>query len=231
MTLLDYLDQKRVKATFFLVGSQVLQLPAVVKAIFDRGHQIGVHTWSHRGLNTLSNEQIISELEWSIKAVEEVIKTRPRYYRPPYGALDDRVRAISKAMGVNIVSWKFNTTDWLLNNPETAFTPDNLRNRIRQEVAGADRGIVDLSHDLTPETVQMAPTTVEEVLNLGLKPMSVAECIGDLSPYSNPSIKVGLSNPVTTVGSVSPITGSGASRLGIPLLSIAFLVLFAVKVL
>jgi len=46
-----------------------------------------VHTWSHRALSTLSTEQIVSELHYSITAIQQVIGTRPNYMRPPFGDL------------------------------------------------------------------------------------------------------------------------------------------------
>jgi len=47
-TLLDYLDEKDVSATFFVVGSRVIERPNIVIEEYMKGHEISVHTWSHR---------------------------------------------------------------------------------------------------------------------------------------------------------------------------------------
>jgi peptidoglycan/xylan/chitin deacetylase (PgdA/CDA1 family) len=63
----------------------VKEHPSILKRIFEEGHQIGVHTWSHRALTTLTTEQIVSELEYTIEAIEEVTGARPTFVRPPFG--------------------------------------------------------------------------------------------------------------------------------------------------
>ena len=53
--LLDYLNEVNLKTTFFVVGSRVLSRPEMLQAEHASGHQISVHTWSHRPLTTLTN--------------------------------------------------------------------------------------------------------------------------------------------------------------------------------
>lgn len=45
--LLNYLDEKDLKATFFVVGSRVIERPDVLTEEYMQGHEISVHTWSH----------------------------------------------------------------------------------------------------------------------------------------------------------------------------------------
>lgn len=49
------------------------------------GHEISVHTWSHRLLTTLTNEQIVAELAFTREAIKEVIGVTPTTMRPPQG--------------------------------------------------------------------------------------------------------------------------------------------------
>jgi hypothetical protein len=83
--LLDYLASKDIRATFFVVGSRIKEYPQILLRIFQEGHQIAVHTWSHRALTTQSTEQIVAELEYTALAIEQVTGTRPVYMRPPFG--------------------------------------------------------------------------------------------------------------------------------------------------
>lgn len=86
--LLDYLDEQRLKSTFFVVGSRVLSFPATVQTEYIGGHQIAVHTWSHTALTTQTNEQIIAELGWSKKVIKEALGVTPNMMRPPYGDIE-----------------------------------------------------------------------------------------------------------------------------------------------
>ncbi|CAG8770180.1 13983_t:CDS:2, partial [Cetraspora pellucida] len=65
--LLDALDESNLKATFFVVGSRVVSNPSILADAYKRGNNIAVHTWSHPALTSLSNEQVIAELYWTIK--------------------------------------------------------------------------------------------------------------------------------------------------------------------
>uniref|UniRef100_A0A0W0G8K9 chitin deacetylase n=1 Tax=Moniliophthora roreri TaxID=221103 RepID=A0A0W0G8K9_MONRR len=114
-----FLDQKNLSATFFVVGSRVISRPDILRDEYMAGHEISVHTWSHTALTTLSNEQIVAELGWTRKAIKDVLGVTPTTMRPPYGDMDDRVRAISLAMGMIPISWTtapngatFDTFDW-----------------------------------------------------------------------------------------------------------------------
>lgn len=86
------------------------------------GHEIAVHTWSHRvslfflstpshlliraqPLTMLTTEQIVAELGYTRKAIKQVLGVTPTLMRPPYGDIDDRVRAITLAMGMVPVIW------------------------------------------------------------------------------------------------------------------------------
>lgn len=103
--LLQYLDQNNLKSTFFTVGSRVISFPALLQEEYMAGHQICVHTWSHPSLTTLSTNEIIAEFGWSKKVIKDVLGVTPLCWRPPFGDIDDRVRAIARAMGLEAIIW------------------------------------------------------------------------------------------------------------------------------
>lgn len=86
--LMAYLDQTNLKSTFFVVGSRVISFPATLQAQYMDQHQIAVHTWSHPSLTTLTNEEIIAELAWSMKVIKDVIGVTPNIMRPPFGDIE-----------------------------------------------------------------------------------------------------------------------------------------------
>lgn len=83
--MLKYLDEKDVKATFFVVGSRVIERPTILVEEYMSGHEISVHTWSHRLLTTLTNEQIVAELGFTREAIKRVLGVTPTTMRPPQG--------------------------------------------------------------------------------------------------------------------------------------------------
>ena len=86
--LLAYLDQQKLRSTFFVVGSRVISFPNTLQEEYMSGHQIAVHTWSHPSLTQLSNEEIIAELGWSKKVIKDVLGVTPNMMRPPFGDIE-----------------------------------------------------------------------------------------------------------------------------------------------
>jgi peptidoglycan/xylan/chitin deacetylase (PgdA/CDA1 family) len=162
--LLDYLDEQKLKATFFIIGSRAAYLPAVLQREYLAGHQISVHTWSHHLLTEMTNDQIIAELGWSMKIIKDITGVTPNTFRPPQGDMDDRVRAIAKAMGLKPIMWTrvsptvtFNTQDFDINSG--LVTPNqvlyNWKN-ILNNATTMNTGFIVLEHDLWPQCVEIA---------------------------------------------------------------------------
>lgn len=105
---------RSVKLTFCWtdIGSNVIAAPAAAQRALADGHTICVHTWSHPAMTTQSNVQVVAELYWALHAIKEVTGITPKCWRPPYGDVDDRVRAIANQMGMTTVIWDEDTNDW-----------------------------------------------------------------------------------------------------------------------
>ncbi|THH17399.1 hypothetical protein EW146_g3392 [Bondarzewia mesenterica] len=162
--LLNYLDQHNLKSTFFVVGSRALSYPALLQQEYLAGHQIAVHTWSHPSLSTLTNEEIIAEFGWSKKIIKDVLGVTPNIMRPPFGDIDDRVRAIAKAMGLTPVMWTrisamatFDTDDFNIHGGTTTVQQvlQNWEN-ILGNASIINTGFIVLEHDLFQQTVEVA---------------------------------------------------------------------------
>jgi peptidoglycan/xylan/chitin deacetylase (PgdA/CDA1 family) len=176
--VLDNLEQSQSKATFFVTGMQVQLNPDVLRRAYRQGHQIGSHTWSHRALTSLSTEVVLAELEWTSLAIENVIGVRPKYFRPPFGDIDDRVRAIASAMGMIPVIWSFDSRDFQNATDIEPRTAD-LANAWRV----ANSGVISLQHDLYARQVVYSLPLIERVLAAGMSIVTVAACLGDSNPY------------------------------------------------
>ncbi|KAG2003220.1 chitin deacetylase [Coprinopsis cinerea AmutBmut pab1-1] len=161
--LLQYLDEQKLKATFFVVGSRVLYTPDILQAQYDGGHQIAIHGWSHKEMTTLSDEEIIAELGWSKKIIRDAIGVTPNMWRPPYGDIDDRVRALSLAMGLVPVMWTrtadsvvFNTEDFNINSGTSVQKVLHNWQTILQTESSLNHGFIVLQHDLWQQGVDVA---------------------------------------------------------------------------
>lgn len=176
------------KATLFIVGSRAISYPATLKRAYSEGHQIAIHTWSHPAMTSLSNEQVVAELKWTEKAIKSVIGVTPKYWRPPFGDVDNRVRAIATQLGYKTIIWTegFDTDDW--NIPAGQATPQSVIDTFKAwlvKVPTMTTGFIVLEHDLLPQEVDVALTGILPIAyaTKGLTMMPVAKCIGDSTPY------------------------------------------------
>ena len=72
------------KATFFVVGSNGIQFPDILKDIDSEGHELALHTWTHHPLTALTNEQIVAELMYNQAYVYAATGKIVETMRPPY---------------------------------------------------------------------------------------------------------------------------------------------------
>ncbi|KAF9327702.1 Carbohydrate esterase 4 protein [Linnemannia elongata] len=108
--LLDYLDEQRIKVTFFMNGDNwnCIYRPEsqrLLKRAFNAQHQIASHPWSHRDLETLSEREIRQEMYKIEDAFRDILGVVPKYMRPPYGEHSERVRKIMESMGYVMILW------------------------------------------------------------------------------------------------------------------------------
>jgi peptidoglycan/xylan/chitin deacetylase (PgdA/CDA1 family) len=188
-TLLKKLKEKNVRVTFFVVGSRVIERPGMLIEEYMTGHEISVHTWSHSALTTLTNEQIVAELGWTRKAIRTVLGVTPVTMRPPKGDIDDRVRAISLAMGMVPILWtstpdggKFDSFDWRVAGGEvTGQQAYDVFQTLMRNGTNFPTGFISLQHDLFEITVDLAvgytlDAAVSHEPKFTLQP--VGECVG-----------------------------------------------------
>ena len=81
--ILDKLDEKGVKGTFFCLGLLVPKFDYVVKEIHARGHEVGCHSNNHTWLNRLTREEALQDTKQAIDAIEQCIGVKVVSYRAP----------------------------------------------------------------------------------------------------------------------------------------------------
>lgn len=188
--LLNWLSEKNLLATFFVVGSRVVSRPDILQRTYLDGHQISVHTWAHSALTTLTNEEVVAELGWSRHIIKQATGVTPVTMRPPYGDIDDRVRFISHSLGMTPIIWTtedgkpFDTQDWRSAGGDAAQVDAVVKSfqDIVDTASTLDTGFIVLAHDTYESYVDMAiqrnlPYAMRPDSGLTLQPIDT--CIGN----------------------------------------------------
>lgn len=85
--VLRLLAEHGAKATFFLMGHNVLAHPELARAVVDAGHEVGNHTATHLDLSKVSSEEARREISEGTAQIEAATGQRPLWFRPPRGHL------------------------------------------------------------------------------------------------------------------------------------------------
>jgi peptidoglycan/xylan/chitin deacetylase (PgdA/CDA1 family) len=138
-TVLNILAARGTRATFFLVGEQVLRNPTVAAEIVAAGHAVGLHCHRHRNLLRLTPWQVREDIARALAAIEDATGTSPSLYRPPYGILNASALRCARRASRRTLLWSHWGRDW-----EARATPDSIVSLL---TTGARDGSVLLLHD------------------------------------------------------------------------------------
>ncbi|MFL7941461.1 polysaccharide deacetylase family protein [Priestia megaterium] len=115
--ILKILKRYNVRATFFVVGSEVERFPKLIQRIHREKHVIGNHTWSHPDITTLSKRELWKEITSTNAQIEKIIGYSPKLFRAPYSSINDTALAAIKELGMTSVLWNVDSQDWREEDP------------------------------------------------------------------------------------------------------------------
>ncbi|KAF8985079.1 hypothetical protein BGZ46_006041 [Entomortierella lignicola] len=184
--LLDILQSRAVKATFFMNGQNygnIEDFAASVKRAYDDGHQIGSHTWDHKDLTSLNHTDALAEMTMLEDAFRGIIGVRPTYMRPPFGSVNAPVLEMLGERNYTAVTWDTDTMDWA--HPTDFQASYSVYQSLLNNTDGINQpGHIVLQHEVNQVTaLQVAPMAIDLALIKGYKVVTVGECLGD--PKSN----------------------------------------------
>jgi len=193
--LLDLLAAHHIKATFFVIGQNVVDHPEVVQRAIREGHEIGNHSWSHPNLGKMSDENVRRELQKTDDAIKSAAGVRPTLMRPPYGSITAHEKKwIHADFGYQIILWDVDPLDWKRPGPTA------VCNRILKETRA---GSIVLSHDIHPGTIEAMPATFEQLEAKGFRFVTVSQLIAMAVPET-PKPHKEKAAAETTDGSSAP---------------------------
>lgn len=167
-TLLDILDEYKVKSTFFLVGEWVDKYPDSVKEIAKRGHDVGNHSDTHAHMTQQSTDEQMKEISSCNEKIKALTGTSPTLFRPPYGDYDNSVVASVKNSNMYCVQWDVDSLDW--KDP----TPQQMVERITSKLTS---GSIILMHNGAKNTPEALPMIIDAVRAEGYEFVPISEII------------------------------------------------------
>src|SRR5579859_705697 len=193
--ILDILKQEQAQATFFLIGLQTQKFPSLARRIYDEGHGIGNHTFTHPDISDVSQWYMKRvELQLTEKLFASTLGVKPLYFRPPYSIdqepdVADQVRPLELVQGEGYITVgsKIDPNDWRKGESADAIVAAVMAQAQAAATKGCETraplycGNIVLLHDGGGDrtaTIKALPAIIEGLRARGFKIVSVEELLG-----------------------------------------------------
>lgn len=163
--LLQELTKRGANATFYMLGRNIERNPDVVKMIQNGGFEMGSHTYNHKNLKRLTEEEQAFEINGTVDALKKITGVEPSSTRPPYGNYNDATLSLLKNP---ILLWSVDTLDWKYRNTNAI---------IEHAINQIDDGDIVLFHDIYQTSVDASLNMIDELYKRGYLVMSVSELV------------------------------------------------------
>lgn len=188
--ILDALKEMNVPGTFFVIGQNAEKYPGLVQRMFDEGHEVGSHTFTHPNMGAVTEQRARLELNATQRVIESILGRATILFRPPYNAdaepsSGEEVRPLLLASSLNYVTVGelIDPQDWNLsarNADGRERTAESISRAVLDQVKTA-KGNIILLHDGGGDrslTVGALRILVPELQKRGYKFVSVSHLMG-----------------------------------------------------
>lgn len=160
--LLDGLRERNVKASFFVIGSNIEKEGGeeIIRRIYEEGHLIGNHTWHHVDLSDLSTEDAWKELEMTDSLIKAVTGEETALVRPPFGEFPRSMEEPDKLY----VKWTVDSRDWVTKDTQEI---------VRKVVTDTEENDIILMHDCYETSVEAALQIIDTLSERGYEFVTV----------------------------------------------------------
>ena len=166
MEVLDILEKYQVRASFFLIGTNINDESAKsVKRAFDLGCDIENHSKTHSYMDKMTADEIKDEVAYVNDKVKEITGTTPKFFRPPYIAVND---TMYENIDMTFISGN-GCNDW-----EDSVSADYRAKYLEKK---AKDGVIFLLHDAegNSKTVEALDKAIPILLEKGFQFATISE--------------------------------------------------------
>ncbi len=153
LEVLDILDEKKVKALFFVIGEKVSLNPGILKEIVNRGHSVGIHTFSHSTFfGFYSAKKVTDEIKKTGDVIFQATGISAQYFRPPFGITNPQIASAVDETGLKVVGWSVRSFDTKIRKGR------EILKKTLKKLKGGD---IVLFHDTVKGTVDVLKSFID----------------------------------------------------------------------
>lgn len=168
--ILNIFEAENVEATFFPTGKWAGKFPDKIKAIAEKGHEIGNHGYSHPHVDQLSKEENKQEILKTQKIIKDITGYDTNLFATPYGEKKQHVIDAAGELGYTTIFWTIDTIDWQKDR-----SPEVIADKV---IKNAVNGAIVLMHP-TGNTIKALPSMIEALKSQGYELNTVSDILSD----------------------------------------------------
>ena len=162
--LLEGLEERQVQATFLLCGYRLEIYPELAKQIFEAGHEIGLHGYSHKDMAKLSRKELLQEIRDTRALLPDGCDAT--FMRPPGGSGTKLLEQVAAQEDRSLLLWSVDPRDWAVHDASA------VEAAVISQVQDGD---VILLHDLSDSSVDAALSIIDRLHREGFRFVTVSQ--------------------------------------------------------
>ena len=164
--MLDLLEYYDVRATFFVLGYTIEGNESIIQQAADGGNEVLGHSWRHNNYINLSAVDVREDILSTHQAINSVLGSSARLFRPPFGEINDSVLQVAAGLGFSAILWNLDPQDWLVVDADEIYQyiMDNIQ-----------AGAIIVLHDVYLSTIEAMELLIPSLLEKGYQLVTISE--------------------------------------------------------
>ncbi len=173
--ILQVLRSHQVPAVFFCIGKNIAGNEVLLQQIFNEGHIIGNHSYSHHfWFDMFSTKSMMADLQQMSETVKATLGVQPLLFRPPYGVTTPNMRNVMDKTGYKAIGWNIRSLDTVIKDEE----------KLLEKITGKlQPGAIVLLHDTSATTLAILPRFIVEARSKGYEFVRIDKLL-NVQPYA-----------------------------------------------
>ncbi|HQA49206.1 MAG: polysaccharide deacetylase family protein [Syntrophomonadaceae bacterium] len=154
-------------ATFYVTGTWAEKNQDLLKEMVQEGHSIQNHGYQHLHFNTLTRDQMATQIKKGEQAIQKITGRKTTFFTPPYGEQNRQLMAVISELDYHLTMWSVDTIDWQRPEPKTI---------VKRVINKVHNDAIILMHPTEP-TAKALPDMLTQLKQDGYKMITVEKIV------------------------------------------------------
>lgn len=170
--VIEVLVREKAPATLFLSGRWVEKNSGIARELAAKQQfEIGNHAYWHPHMTRKDDERVLAELKRTQAIIRKITGTRPKYYRPPFGEVDERVAKLAKQAGLTVIQYDIASGD-----PDPGLSAKKIIRSVVDEAKGGSIVVLHMNRNGV-HTAEALPEIISGLRRRGFELVTVGELL------------------------------------------------------